>query len=134
MSDTAKLIYVYDPMCSWCWGFTPAWQQLKQALDGIVTIEYRVGGLAPDSSEPMPEHMQHILQNTWHTISNKLGTKFNFDFWHTCQPRRSTYPACRAALLARKVKKESVASSSTPSDCLVSVSLSLIASSLSKKA
>jgi len=107
MSDTAKLIYVYDPMCSWCWGFTPAWQQLKQALDGIVTIEYRVGGLAPDSSEPMPEHMQHMLQNTWHTISNKLGTKFNFDFWHTCQPRRSTYPACRAALLARKVKKES---------------------------
>lgn len=106
MSNKAKLIYIYDPMCSWCWGYAPAWHELKQALDGMVTIEYRVGGLAVDSSAPMPEHMQHMLQNTWHTIGNKLGTKFNFDFWHTCQPRRSTYPACRAALLARKVKKE----------------------------
>ncbi|MFT6141927.1 MAG: putative protein-disulfide isomerase [Psychromonas sp.] len=35
-------------------------------------------------------------------ISNQLGTKFNFDYWEKCKPRRSTYPACRACLLARK--------------------------------
>ena len=27
--------------------------------------------------------------------------KFNFDFWAVCQPRRSTYPACRAVIAAR---------------------------------
>lgn len=106
MQSKAKLIYIFDPMCSWCWGYAPVWQQLKQALHGIVTIEYRVGGLAPDSEEPMPLDMQSMLQNTWHSISNKLGTQFNFDFWHHCQPRRSTYPACRAVLLARRAGKE----------------------------
>jgi len=106
MQSKAKLIYIHDPMCSWCWGYAPAWQQLKQALDGVLTIEYRVGGLAPDSEEPMPLAMQSMLQNTWHSISNKLGTQFNFDFWHHCQPRRSTYPACRAVLLARRAGKE----------------------------
>ncbi|KTF16861.1 DsbA family protein [Pseudoalteromonas sp. H105] len=106
MQSKAKLIYIFDPMCSWCWGYAPVWQQLKQALDGIVTIEYRVGGLAPDSEEPMPLDMQSMLQNTWHSISNKLGTQFNFDFWHHCQPRRSTYLACRAVLLARRAGKE----------------------------
>jgi putative protein-disulfide isomerase len=106
MQSKAKLVYIFDPMCSWCWGYAPVWQQLKQALDGIVTIEYRVGGLAPDSEEPMPLDMQSILQNTWHSISNKLGTQFNFDFWHHCKPRRSTYPACRAVLLARRAGKE----------------------------
>ncbi|MCP4060185.1 MAG: DsbA family protein, partial [Pseudoalteromonas sp.] len=20
-----KLIYVHDPMCSWCWGYKPTW-------------------------------------------------------------------------------------------------------------
>ncbi|MBL4776074.1 MAG: DsbA family protein [Mariprofundus sp.] len=27
---------------------------------------------------------------------------FNFDFWTQCQPRRSTYPSCRAVIAARK--------------------------------
>ena len=30
------------------------------------------------------------------------GTVFNYDFWQTCQPRRSTYPACRAVIAARR--------------------------------
>lgn len=54
----------------------------------------------------MPESMQTMLENTWQRISAKLGTQFNFEFWRKCQPRRSTYPACRVALLARKQDKE----------------------------
>ena len=66
-----------------------------------LSIEYKVGGLAPDSDEPMPLDMQQFLQQTWHRIEQQLGTKFNHDFWHTAQPRRSTYPACRAVLVAK---------------------------------
>ncbi len=29
-----------------------------------------------------------------------LGTRFNYGFWTDCEPRRSTYPACRAVLAA----------------------------------
>jgi putative protein-disulfide isomerase len=29
------------------------------------------------------------------------GKQFNFDFWRLCEPRRSTYPACRAVIAAR---------------------------------
>jgi putative protein-disulfide isomerase len=29
------------------------------------------------------------------------GKKFNFEFWSQCEPRRSTYPACRAVIAAR---------------------------------
>lgn len=95
------LYYVYDPMCSWCWGYQPTWQALQQQLKDVVDIHYRVGGLAPDSDVPMPEDMQAFLQQTWHKINQQLGTEFNFDFWTKCQPRRSTYPACRAVLVAR---------------------------------
>jgi putative protein-disulfide isomerase len=28
--------------------------------------------------------------------------RFNFDFWEQCNPRRSTYPACRAVIAARR--------------------------------
>ncbi|MFY8282784.1 DsbA family protein [Pseudoalteromonas sp. SSMSWG5] len=101
-----KLIYVYDPMCSWCWGYRETWLKLQAALGGKLAIEYKVGGLAPDSDEPMPKEMQQFLQQTWQRIEQQLGTPFNHEFWHTAQPRRSTYPACRAVLVARQHNKE----------------------------
>jgi len=101
------LYYVYDPMCSWCWGYAPTWHKLKAALEGSgIVVKYQLGGLAADSNEPMPLEMQDFLQQTWRNISDQLGTQFNDDFWRKCQPRRSTYPACRAALIAREMGLE----------------------------
>lgn len=100
------LYYVYDPMCSWCWGYRTTWQVLQERLQPFVDIQYKVGGLAPDSDAVMPTDMQNFLQQTWHKIAAQLGTEFNFDFWTQCQPRRSTYPACRAVLIARQYNLE----------------------------
>lgn len=102
----ARLIYVYDPMCSWCWGYRETWLKLQAALGDKLAIEYKVGGLAPDSDEPMPIDMQQFLQQTWLRIEQQLGTPFNHEFWHTAKPRRSTYPACRAVIVARQHEKE----------------------------
>ncbi|MCW8833011.1 MAG: DsbA family protein [Colwellia sp.] len=100
------LYYIYDPMCSWCWGYRPTWLRLQDKLENRVEIKSMVGGLAEDSNSPMPEKMQTFLQQTWHKISAELGTTFNFDFWSLCQPKRSTYPSCRAIIFARKYHKE----------------------------
>lgn len=101
------LYYVYDPMCSWCWGYRPTWTSLKNKLEPVVQVKMLVGGLAEDSNVPMASEMQNFLQQTWHKISAELGTQFNFDFWSKCQPKRSTYPACRAVMIARKYQQES---------------------------
>ena len=96
-----KLYYVYDPMCSWCWGYKPVWEQVKQAVTYDVEVIYVVGGLASDTDEPMPEMMQAQIASYWKKIENHLGTKFNYEFWTDNTPRRATYPACRASLAAR---------------------------------
>lgn len=87
-------------MCSWCWGYRPVWQDLKSALPAGIEVVNVLGGLAPDSDEPMPEEMQKSIEATWHEIQDMLGTRFNFDFWSNCEPRRDTYKACRAVLIA----------------------------------
>lgn len=94
------LYYIHDPMCSWCWGYRPTWDALQQALPGDVQQVNVVGGLAPDSDEAMPLEQQKLIAGHWQRIAEELGTKFNFDFWTNCAPRRSTYPACRAVLAA----------------------------------
>lgn len=96
------LYYVHDPMCSWCWGFRPVFNQVKQALTAKVDIQYILGGLAPDTDQPMPEQMQSNIIETWKRIQLEIpGTEFNYDFWSSCSPRRSTYPACRAIIASR---------------------------------
>lgn len=97
------LYYVHDPMCSWCWGFSSTLEQLIAALPEDVEFQRLLGGLAKDTDEPMDEDTRAMVQGSWRRIeANIPGVKFNFDFWETCQPRRSTYPACRAVLAARE--------------------------------
>ncbi|OCH15062.1 MULTISPECIES: DsbA family protein [unclassified Aliivibrio] len=100
--EKATLYYVYDPMCSWCWGYKPTWDKVKKTVSGDIDIVYVLGGLAPDSNEPMPKAMQTQIASYWQKIENYLGTEFNHDFWEDNTPRRSTYPSCRAAIAARE--------------------------------
>ena len=103
-SSKYHLFYVHDPMCSWCWGFQKTWQQVQNNLASLVDIHYVVGGLAPDSDQPMPKAQQQDIAGYWRIIQTKIpGTEFNFDFWNHCSPRRSTYPACRAVLAAKNL-------------------------------
>lgn len=101
--EPRKLLYFHDPMCSWCWGFGPALHALMAELPGDIQVVRILGGLAPDSDQPMPEEMRQHLQQAWKRIQVMVpGTRFNFDFWTECEPRRSTYPACRAVIAARR--------------------------------
>ena len=97
---TVTLYYIHDPMCSWCWGYRPAWQRLRKELAGRVDVANVLGGLAPDTDQPMPVAMQENLKGIWRQIQKQLGTEFNFDFWSACQPKRATHKACRAVIAA----------------------------------
>ncbi len=90
-------------MCSWCWAFKPTWDQVRESLLDQVKVVYLLGGLAPDSNEPMPIETREYVKGNWKRIQKKIpDTKFNYDFWTSCEPKRSTYPACRAVICAKK--------------------------------
>lgn len=99
---TTIMYYIHDPMCSWCWAFRPALNAVIVDLPSDIHLTYFLGGLARDTDDPMPDNLRHQIQNHWRTIQIRVPeTKFNFDFWEKCHPRRSTYPACRAVLAAK---------------------------------
>ena len=98
-----KLIYVHDPMCSWCFGFSKVYQQLTEQLPENIEFIRLLGGLAPDTDEIMPESTRQMVQQNWQRIEQLIpGVEFNYGFWVKCQPRRATYPACRAVIAARE--------------------------------
>jgi putative protein-disulfide isomerase len=54
----------------------------------------------------MPIALQNTISATWRRIQQDVpATDFNHNFWTLCQPRRSTYPACRAVIAARAQMK-----------------------------
>ena len=107
MQPLATLYFFHDPMCSWCYAFRPVWSHIQQQLPAGIRVHYVLGGLAPDSDQPMPPETRAYIQGQWHKIIERVpGTLFDFGFWEKCQPRRSTYPACRAVLLARQHGRE----------------------------
>ena len=95
----AKLLYVVDPMCSWCWGFTEIRREVSKAFPDL-EWQLVMGGLAPDSDEPMDEATKSYVQQAWRAVAARTGAEFNHDFWTECAPRRSTYPSCRAVIVA----------------------------------
>lgn len=104
---TPQIFYIHDPMCSWCYAFSQSWAALQQALPHDMEIVYLVGGLAPDTTEPMPLATQKMVQQAWQRIEQTIpGVHFNWDFWSRNTPIRSTYPACRAVLAAKKQRAE----------------------------
>ncbi len=106
MNSTKQLYYIHDPMCSWCWGFSKTWSKVKKKLNSDIEIIYVLGGLAPDNNEIMDERMREYVQMNWKKIEKRIpGTRFNYNFWQECQPRRSTYPACRAVLATNNQDK-----------------------------
>lgn len=94
------LLYVADPMCSWCFGFAPVLSRVRGDLRADVDFRLVLGGLAPDDEEPMDEEMRGYIRDAWKAVEARTGVSFNWDYWERNRPRRSTWPACRAVLLA----------------------------------
>ena len=101
MTDT-RLFYIHDPMCSWCYAFSSRLSSLQKTLPPNIRMINLLGGLAPDTKEPMPVSLQSSIQQAWQQIEKTVpNIQFNYDFWLLNTPFRSTYPACRAILAAR---------------------------------
>ena len=66
-------------------------------------MSYLLGGLAPDSSEPMPIETREYVKGNWKRIQKMIpDIRFNYNFWTSCEPKRSTFPACRAVICAKQ--------------------------------
>jgi putative protein-disulfide isomerase len=95
-----KLLYVADPMCSWCFAFAPLLDSVRRELKSEVSVRYVLGGLAPDDDQPMSAETKAYIQDAWRSIEERTQARFNWEYWTRCEPRRSTWPACRAVLAA----------------------------------
>ena len=101
---SSRLLYVMDPMCSWCWGFSPIAEALvEQAQAAGVELHLVVGGLRTGSGSALePATRRYILEH-WRAVTEATGQPFSFDDALPDGFVYDTEPACRALVAARSL-------------------------------
>ena len=99
-------IYFADPMCSWCYGFSPVVTTLRRRYRDVLPIRLVMGGLRPGPTEPMPEKARRGLVHHWDEIGAMAGVPFDASWADRDGFVYDTDPAARAVVLARRTSNE----------------------------
>lgn len=95
-----SLVYVGDPMCSWCYGFGVPLQQLLEQLPGV-PLAVVLGGLRAYNQEVMPSSLKDTLHHHWGEVTKRSGKPFGTGQFDRDGYIYDTEPACRAVVAIR---------------------------------
>lgn len=103
--EKATLIYIGDPMCSWCYGFAPEISKAKEQLGNEVNFQLVMGGLRPYNTETMAD-LNEFLDHHWKDVATRSGQKFNHAILQDHSFVYDTEPASRAVITVRTLQPE----------------------------
>lgn len=98
--DGPHLIYFSDPMCSWCYGFSPAIAEIRRAFGRGLPIRLVMGGLRPGTDTPMTTAARLEVTTHWRHVHDASGLPFD----ETALKEGFVYdtdPAARAVVVMR---------------------------------
>jgi putative protein-disulfide isomerase len=99
-----RILYIADPMCSWCWGFAPVIAAIGETFGGEAPLKLVVGGLRPGETRAMDAKSKAYVRHHWEQVHESTGQPFAFDFFDRDGFVYDTEPACRAAVAVRNLK------------------------------
>lgn len=101
-STEREIIYVGDPMCSWCWGISPALTELEdEARRRGLPMRVVAGGLRAGGGDPWDENFRSFLRHHWEEIGERTGQPFSMTLLDSEAFDYDTEPSCRAVVVAR---------------------------------
>ena len=92
------LIYIGDPMCSWCYGFSPELSQALEQVGDKIEFEMIMGGLRPYNTETMSD-LKEFLIGHWHEVSRASGQEFRYTILNDENITYDTEPPSRAVMV-----------------------------------
>jgi putative protein-disulfide isomerase len=97
-----QLIYFADPMCSWCWGFAPVIEAVRERWGEALPVRLVLGGLRPGTTEPMTAEAKTTLAGHWTHVTEASGQPFTDGGMAAPDFVYDTDPAARAVVVARR--------------------------------
>ena len=98
-----EIVFVLDPMCSWCWGFAPVIEEAREKLKDTYDITLVVGGLRTKGEMVWDEDSKAYLKQHWQQVAKRTGQPFNDVLFEKTDYEYDTYPACKAVVTVREL-------------------------------
>lgn len=100
-----ELIYVGDPMCSWCYGIS---EEITQVWDSPLPVKKSIvlGGLRPGGGDEWNSEFTNFLRHHWEEVADASGVAFSYQLLDKEHFNYDTEPACRAVVIARDLDSE----------------------------
>ena len=73
------LWYFADPMCSWCWGFSPVIETVRDEYRDRMKIALVLGGLRPAETAPLTAAGREDILHHWQQVHARTGQPFRFE-------------------------------------------------------
>ncbi|HJV85404.1 MAG TPA: DsbA family protein [Noviherbaspirillum sp.] len=101
-----EIIYIGDPMCSWCYGFTDVIQTIRRNYMERVKVSLVMGGFRPDGTHMVDPNYRDFLRGHWMEVSRRTGQPFDLAILNQTGWIYNTEKPCRAVVAMRHLKPE----------------------------
>jgi putative protein-disulfide isomerase len=106
MNKKKEIVAVLDPMCSWCWGFEPVLERLRDELSDKGEFSLILGGLRNSGEQTWDDAFKTYLHTHWRSVEKKTSQRFNLGLLDKEAFDYDTEPACRAVVTVRVMDKK----------------------------
>ena len=96
------LIFMTDPICSWCWGTLPSIFELMTLYEERLEFKLKCAGLQVGAPEPLNQIQKENLLKLWREVEEVTGQTFSYSFPRTDKFIYHSELACRTVHLARE--------------------------------
>jgi putative protein-disulfide isomerase len=99
-----QLVYIADPLCSWCYGFGPELSKLLERHPEA-RLDLLMGGLRPFNTRVMSAEFKEMLRGHWRHVATASGLPFSETIFERDDFVYDTEPPCRAVVAARNLDR-----------------------------
>ncbi|MDX1628411.1 MAG: DsbA family protein [Fulvivirga sp.] len=104
-----QLIYVYDPLCGWCYGFSPVIKEFYKKFRTKLSVEVVSGGMVLGERAGPVGKMAAYIQQAYKVVEDRTSVKFGKKFLHALKDGQmifSSLPPSRALTAFKHIRPQ----------------------------
>ncbi len=108
--ERPKIVYVYDPLCGWCYGFSQVIRQLKDQYESQLDFQVYSGGMAVGQRAVPIKQAYGYIKNALGVVEQTTGVRFGSNFKALLEDGEYVYnsiPPCLALTVFKDLSAQS---------------------------
>ncbi|QNP50808.1 DsbA family protein [Hymenobacter qilianensis] len=107
--DLPELLYIFDPLCGWCYGMTPVIQRVRTEMAGQIQVSVLSGGMVTGERVAPLRAKWNYIKNALQDVERAAGVRFGEAYRMLGEEGsviQSSEPPCRALTVFRQLNSD----------------------------